>query len=75
MVFILLLSHIVDFYGGQQLATFLAIDPSPNVLDAFRAPEPYVIWFLSDGYDRQGRRVVMRDQVRILEEQVLCACN
>ena len=26
-----------------------------------------------DSYDRQGGRVVMRDQVCILEEQVLCA--
>ena len=30
---------------------------------------------VSDSHDRQGGRVVMRDQVRILEEQVLCACN
>jgi hypothetical protein len=32
-----------DFHGGQQLATSLAIGPSPDVLDASRALGPHVI--------------------------------
>jgi hypothetical protein len=40
MVFILLLSHVVDLHGGQQLATPLAIGPSPDVLNASRALGP-----------------------------------
>jgi hypothetical protein len=30
---------------------------------------------LSDSYNKQSGRVVMRDQVRILREQVLYTCN
>jgi hypothetical protein len=54
IVFILLLSYVVDFHGSQQLATSLAISPSPDVLDVSWALGPHIIWlrqFLSSVAD------------------------